>query len=549
MKRLLFLVHRWSGVALALFMTLWFFSGLVILYSVQMNQTRPQQLAHAEPLQAEAGWLSLGEAWERSAAERKKAAASGRPTAAAAAAAAGKAPARRVDDSIIEARLLRRAGQPLWLIENTSGKRFAISAIDGSLQEISPETAGKIAGQWVNGNEAGALATPVRFLESVDKPAIIRNQDALRPFHHFAVEDGSGRELYISAKSGDVVHASNRLERGLYWAGNWLHFFRFLDLAGWGESRAEILMWSVIAAFVASLTGLIVGWLRWRPGFFGKATYAEGRVHPYKAFWFRWHFWAGLIGGSFAFLWALSGFFNGNTWKLFTPATPSREELVRYYGNGLPAAARDWKPVALEGTAAHAVELSWRRLGDQAVLLAYDRNGQRQPVAASVESFGNVALIDAVKRLAGDKVNATPSLLTEYDSYYYLRHGRGSYDRPLPVLRVDLDDEVGTRFYIDPQDGRLLLRQDNSRRAYRWLFNALHYWDIGFLYVRPVWDAWMLLWNAWMLLWIGFGLVLSISSVFIGWKRLKFTFKPKNKERVARMADPEPALAAENQAG
>lgn len=537
MKRLLFLVHRWTGVALALFMTLWFFSGLVILYSVQMNQTRPQQLAHAETLQLESGWLSLGEAWERSAAERKKAGAAGKPVATQEPA---KEPARRIENTVTEARLLRHAGQPQWLVEDTSGKRFAISAIDGHLLETSAETAARIADQWVNGPEANGLATPVHFLETIDKPTIIRNQDALRPFHHFAVDDGSGSELYVSAKSGDVVHASTRLERGLYWAGNWLHFFRFLDLTSWSESRAEILMWSVIAAFVACLTGLIVGWLRWRPGLFGKATYAEGRVHPYRAFWFRWHFWAGLIGGSFAFLWALSGFVNGNTWKLFTPATPSREELVRYYGNGLPAAARDWKPAALDGTAGHAVELSWRRLGDQAVLLAYDRNGQRQPVAAALESFGSVALTDAVKRLAGGQVNASQSLITEYDSYYYLRHGRGSYDRPLPVVRVDLDDEVGTRFYLDPQDGRLLLRQDNSRRAYRWLFNALHYWDIGFLYVRPAWDAWMLLW-------IGFGLVLSVSSLFIGWKRLKFTFMPKNKKRAAQAVNPEPELATESQ--
>lgn len=542
MKRLLFLIHRWAGVALALFMTLWFFSGLVILYSVQMNQNRTQQLAHAEPLLAEAGWLSLGEAWERSATERKNAAAPAKP--ASAAPEAGRAPAKRVENTITEARLLRRAGQPQWLVEDTAGKRFSISALDGSLQDISAETASRVAEQWVKTGEAGSQAAPVRFLETTDKPTIIRNQDALRPFHHFAVDDGSGSELYVSTKSGEIVHASTRIERGLYWAGNWLHFFRFIDLTGAGESRAEILMWSVIAAFVACLTGLIVGWLRWRPGLFGKATYAEGRVHPYKAFWFRWHFWAGLIGGSFAFAWALSGFVNGNTWKLFTPANPSREELVRYYGNGLPAAARDWKPVALAGEAGDAVELTWHRLGGQAVLLAYDRNGNRHQLNAATGGFGNVALVDAAKRVVGDKFNATQSLLTEYDSYYYSRPGRGIANRPLPVVRVDLDDADATRFYIDPQDGRLLLRQDDGRRVYRWLFNALHHWDIGFLQVRPFWDAWMLLW-------IGFGLVLSVSSLFIGWKRLKVTFRPKNKKRAAPAATPqlelEPALATEKQ--
>lgn len=533
MKRLLFLVHRWVGVVLALVMTLWFLSGLVILYSVQLNQTRTQQQAHAELLQPEAGWLSLGEAWERSAAERKKASSGNKG---ASARESTRESAGRTDSTLIEARLVRRAGRPQWLVEDSSGRRFAVSALDGSLLETSAENAGKIAAHWVHAANPG-LATAVRFVETVDKPAIVRNQDASRPFHRFAVEDGSGSELYISARSGDVVHASTRLERGLYWAGNWLHFFRFLDLRSLSELRGEILMWSAIAAFAACLTGLVVGWQRWRPGLFGKGTYGGGRVHPYRAFWLRWHFWAGLIGGSFALAWALSGFINANTWQLFSPATPNREELARYYGAGLPAAMRDWKPRILSQHAVETVELNWRRLGDGAVLLAYDAQGRRQSLDASQPGFSNPALVDAVKRLAGDRYNATSTLLGEYDSYYYLRHGRPVVDRPLPVLRIELDDAAATRFYLDPQDGRLLLRQDNSRRAYRWLFNALHYWDIGWLYQRPAWDAWMLVW-------IAFGLVLSVSSVVIGWKRLGITFKPKKQGRQA--AQPAPALATES---
>lgn len=511
MKRLLFLVHRWVGVALALFMTLWFLSGLVIVYSGQLNQNRLQQLAHAEALRFESGWLSLGEARARSSAARG-------------------------DGAVSEARLLRRAGEPQWLVEDSAGRRYALSAIDGRPIETTPETAARIVGHWVDGERAGQ-ATLVRFVETVDKPAIVRNQDALRPFHRFAVDDGAGSELYVSARSGDVVHASTRFERGLYWAGNWLHLFRFLDLAGLGEARSEVLMWSAIAAFAACLSGLIVGWLRWRPGLFGKPTYAEGRVHPYRAPWLRWHFWAGLIGGSFALAWAFSGFINGNTWQLFSPAAPSREEMARYYGGGLPPAVSDWKPELAVVDRAGTVELSWRRLGDQAVLLGYRPDGQRRALVDSPAGFGKPALLAAVGRLSGGEAPTTATLQHEYDSYYYPRPGRSAIDRPLPVLRVDRADAGATRYYLDPQDGRLLLRQDNSRRSYRWLFNALHYWDFGFLAARPGWDAWMLLW-------IGFGLVLSVSSLVIGWKRLKLTLRPKRRPA----AQPLPALAAE-QAG
>ena len=112
---------------------------------------------------------------------------------------------------------------------------------------------------------------------------------------------------------------------------------------------------------------------------------------------------------------------------------------------------------------------------------------------------------------------ASQALITEYDSYYYARRGQAAFDRPLPVLQIDLADAAATRLYLDPQDGRLLLRQDTSRRAYRWLWSAIHHWDIGWLAQRPLWDAWMLTW-------VLMGVVLGSSSVVIGWKRLKKTF-------------------------
>jgi len=81
---------------------------------------------------------------------------------------------------------------------------------------------------------------------------------------------------------------------------------------------------------------------------------------------------------------------------------------------------------------------------------------------------------------------------------------------------------AGTRFYLDPQDGRLLARLDQSTRVFRWLYSALHHWDFGWLYYRPIWDIWMLNW-------IAFGLVLGGSSLVMGWRLLKKTFLPKKR--------------------
>jgi uncharacterized iron-regulated membrane protein len=498
MKRLLFLVHRWAGVVLALFMALWFISGLVILYAPHMGPDRGQQLAHGELLAPEPGWLSLGQVWRRA-------------------------------DAVGDARLVRQAREPLWLVDDLRGLRFAFSAIDGSLQNASAKRAVSIAEAWVH---AEGIAPSVRYLETIDKPALLRNQESLRPFHRIAIGDGD--ELLISARSGEVVVASTRIGRAMYWAGNWLHMFRFLDAFGAGNVRVDVLTWTVFAAFVAVLAGLVVGWLRWRPGWFGKPTYAEGRSQPYRAFWFRWHFWSGLIGGLFALGWALGGFLNGNPWQVFSPGNPAREDVARYFGAGLPAAMGDWKPVLPLGAPVTTVELRWRRLGDEGVLLAYDRSG-----AAVGQGFSDAGVLAAVGRLAPNVSVAAQTLQTDYDSYYSPRQNRSAVDRPLPVLRVDLDDAAGTRVYVDPQDGRLLLRQDRSRRVHRWLFAALHFWDFGWLRVRPLWDAWMLIW-------VGFGVVLSVSSLVVGWRRLRLTLAGRRKKREWQEV---PSLAEENRAG
>ena len=547
MKRLLFEVHRWVGIVLALFMLLWFFSGLVIIYAAPTPPTRAQQLAHAETLRPEPGWLSAGEAWERSAAQRNTL--TGDKYVAAERTATDSGNKSAVSGSgiqIVEARLLSQADEPIWLIEDGKGQRFALSAVDGALHETTSGQALLIADHWMSGDSI-STAGGVRFVETIDKPAILRNQEALRPFHRISVDDGKGSELLISARTGEVVSATTQIQRGFYWAGNWVHLFRPLELISLGESRVDVLTWTAFAVILATLTGVIVGWLRWRPGFFGKKKYSEGRVHPYRHFWLKWHFWGGLVGGVLALTWGLSGFLNNNPWKLFSLANPSKEELVRYVGAEDATLARAWRPSPTSGVNPDVVELSWRRLGDETVELAYTRDGRRQLRAISGTSahFDDASVLAAVHRLAGDVPVKAQTLLQEYDSYYYLRYHRDVADRPLPVLRIELGDAAGTNLYIDPQDGRLLAKQDSSRRVFRWLYSALHHWDFGWLYQRPLWDAWMLTW-------VALGLVLSVSAVVIGWRRLRITFRRKRHDALTegvQLTNEATGLATENQAG
>jgi uncharacterized iron-regulated membrane protein len=552
MKRLLFEIHRWVGVALALFMLLWFFSGLVIIYAEPTTPTRAQQLANAESLLPESTWLSAGEAWEKSAAQRRELLAGKKERTRDANAAPVNAmnamkPHNGADEPV-EARLVQQAGQPVWLVEDKRGQHVALSAIDGKLHETTPEQALKIADNWLR-LKTGGITGALSYSETIAKPAILRNQEGLSPFHRILVNDSAGSELLISARTGEVVSDATFIQRGFYWAGNWVHLFRPLELTSLSESRVTILTWTAFTVIVATLTGLIVGWLRWRPGLFGKKTYSEGRVHPYRNVWFKFHFWGGLIGGMLALTWGLGGFLNNNPWQIFSPASPSKEELVHYVGGEIPGVSNSWHAEARipRVNEAEIVEQLWRRLGDETVELALARDGRRLPKTTnySVTSFSDASLLAAVHRIAGDAPVKTQTLLQEYDSYYYLRFHRDVADRPLPVLLVELGDAAGTHLYIDPQDGRLLARQDSSRRVFRWLYSALHHWDFGWLYHRPLWDAWML---TWVLL----GLTLSVTAVVIGWKRLVHTFQRK-RHHAPNAHDVQiedvPKLATENQVG
>ena len=529
---LLYQVHRWVGLVLGLFMFFWFFTGLVIMYSNPTTQSRSQQLAHAETLAPELNWLSLGEVWSRNAEIRKAAAESlAKPNKDTNDKTTTKE-AKSSDVGIADARLVRTAGEPEWIIEDTQGKFVALSALDGSVRKTNVDQALKIAKNWYASQ--GIYNVETRYLETVENPIILRNQDGLKPFHHIAVGD-DGDELMISTRTGEVLHASTQLDRAFYWAGNWLHLLKPLEAIALGKIRNDVQLYLGLFATLATLTGIIIGWLRWRPGFGGRPTYSQGRTQPYREFWFKWHFWSGLIGGIVVLFWAFSGFIDTNPGKIFSAANPTKEELTRFSGKDSPDIFRNWQPilpailnVAVDG--ADIVELSWRHLNNEALLLASTRDGQRLPQdlngATISTKFTDAALLEAIGRATKNAPIESQTVLNEYDSYYYPRHHQNLIEKPLPVLQVKLADDAGTYFYLDPQDGRVLAKVDRSRRVFRWLYSALHHWDFGWVYQRPIWDFWML---TWVLL----GLVLGTTSLVMGWKLLKKTLVPK-KKRVPR---------------
>ena len=70
-------------------------------------------------------------------------------------------------------------------------------------------------------------------------------------------------------------------------------------------------------------------------------------------------------------------------------------------------------------------------------------------------------------------------------------------------------------FHLDGANGAMLEKLDPSRRAYRWAYSALHTLDFPALSGRP------LLRTVLIVTLCGFGLVFSLTTIVIGWRRLR----------------------------
>jgi uncharacterized iron-regulated membrane protein len=113
--------------------------------------------------------------------------------------------------------------------------------------------------------------------------------------------------------------------------------------------------------------------------------------------------------------------------------------------------------------------------------------------------------------LVPDARIASIAVLTQPDAYWY---GVGA-PVTLPVWRIKFDDRARTWVHVDPVTGELLGSIDARGRAYRWLYEGLHRLDFGILLGHPP-ARQVVIW----VLSIA-GLIISISSVVIGWRRLR----------------------------
>ncbi|HGM5579918.1 TPA: PepSY domain-containing protein [Pseudomonas putida] len=481
MKRQLYLWHRWLGIVACLFMALWFVSGVVMLYVGYPKLTPAERLAHL-PALPQGCCAELAPGWAQQ-------------------------PMKAL-------RLTSLGGRPYYLLELADGRRVTLDAARGEPLASSDAT-------WALANARQyAGDVPLAYLGRVDEDMWTHSRalDSERPLHKVQV-DADGTWLYLSGRTGEVVRDASAQERAWNWVGAWLHWLYPLRGGlgfdnGW---RTLVIGLSLLGTLMAVM-GMAVGILRLRL----RKRYRSGSCSPYPGGWLRWHHIGGLLFGVVLVSWVFSGLMSMRPWGLtdshsHLDLSALRQGPLRPAELAMPV-RQVMARLAEDGFV--PVELQWQRLAGVTFVVARNASGASRLVEAGkppMRALPRQRLL-AAARLIAPAIALEDHWQRSYDFHYFARDPQSMYGfqtRPLPVLGLRFSDPARTWVYLDPASGEVVASMDRTQRVGRWLFNLLHSWDWQPLLARPLLRESLLIAMS-----IG-GLVVALSGVVLGWRRLR----------------------------
>jgi len=480
--KLLVILHRWLGITTSLFFLLWFTSGIVMMYAEMPELSESERLEALPSLDIGRAQLSAAQAIDRAQL-----------------------------DEVSAIRLTSLFGRPVWRMRPPFGPWSLVFADTGEL---------RYGFQYDEAQDSirpfltpGAHPRLVAALSEPDQWTLEGNFGGLKPLYHVTFDDPASTELYISSVTAEVVLRSTRRTRMLAWMGAIPHWIYLTEIRQHAAFWRQLVIWLSGTGCAVALLGLAVGIWRsiQRQGNIARRSLRD--VSPFAGM-MRWHHWAGLIFGILTFTWVFSGLLSMEPGEYSTGSVPTSEQSAAFSGEELDYHAFDAPPSQLLASHPLAREVQIRQVAGRPYYLIAEAGKPQQLIDGTgqpVEPFPDTFLIAAAHIAVPENAITEQVTLRDYDWYYYDR----SRQRPLPVLRVKFDDPPRTWLYIDPQRGVIEARYDHSGRVTRWLYHGFHSWDFPFLYSRrPAWDILVITFC------LG-GILLSISGVVIGYRRLR----------------------------
>lgn len=473
MMHLLTLVHRWLGILFCLLFAMWFASGIVMHFVPFPTLSEAERLQGLAPVDLSKALRSPGEAVKAS-----------------------------TIPEVMRLRLFEQVDGPVYVLAGAS-QLAALRADDLSSARVRSERLA-VAIVADHAHRRGLDATQATFAElaAYDQWTVPNVLDRHRPLYRIALNDPSGTELYVSSTTGEVVRDTTRRERWWNYAGSVAHWIYPVVL----HSRAgawDATVWTLsLAALIAAISGAALGILRLEVERYRLVSRFRG--------WQAWHHALGLGCMTFVLTWIFSGWLSVDNGRLFSTGKLTHAEAA------LAASAPDWDSQSIRELplmSAQAKEVEWFALGGRLYrrdrtglatqqLFSGDRGADRSSPAREFLEPGEIDLF--AKGLA--PACGAAAVVDADDSYAIAASMTGG-----PIYRTVCGD---VWFHVDGASGAMLERLDPSRRAYRWLYGALHKMDAPALVARPR------LRTALIVTLCAFGLVFSLTGVVIGWRRL-----------------------------
>jgi uncharacterized iron-regulated membrane protein len=468
--------HRWAGVVLSLMFVAWFASGAVLHFVGFPSLPMTEQVAGSETI--DLSRLAVAPA---------------------------KVLAQVADADGLK--LISVAGRPVYLA-SAGGKYISVSGDSGEvLGLISGDTAIAVAGRF--GHERVISGSG---LIDYDQWVVHQRFDPYRPFYRLRLDDPQRTDLYVSARTGEVVQRTRERERLWNWCGAVLHWIYFTPVRKDWSFWNQLVWWVSLVALLTSIAGTWLGIHRYLKN---RATRRSG-LSPYRG-WMRWHHIIGLFASVVVLSWIFSGWLSMDHGRLFSRGGVGVEQTARIRGISLsslasitllqtlqdagPASVIELNAVARRpfltlrgGGGAAVARIRWLDTADQSAT----------PLPSSL-------LLTAVNAVWPTATLETDT--SDLDAMYRLAE---SVPADAPLFGAGPPAE--TRIYVEPYSGHLLAVMDSSRRAYAWVYYGVHTLNFPGLIAHPATRTGLV-----MLLLIG-GLGFTVTGVVLGIRRLRIQF-------------------------
>lgn len=398
-------------------------------------------------------------------------------------------------------RLVQRGPNPAYLARTSQGL-VPINARTGALMPLlsRDEAAGAAR------RTGPAVLTTSAF--DYDQWVVHNRFDHLRPFYRIDLADGAGTRLYLSARTGEFVQRTNAWDRGWNWIGAVLHWAYFTPIRASFTVWDQTVWWVSLVALLVAVAGTVLGLIR--------TLAARRQRRPSLTFfrlkWMRWHHLLGLFASVFVLAWILSGWLSMDHGRIFSRGRPSTANLVRYAGRPLATGLAAIDPESLRRFKG-AREVDFTMIGGSALLTAWSAGEDPRHHAADGSPLDRAAVSAlAAKGIAAAWTGApvpSPKFVPATD-LYALAEGW-----PATALRFPAAPGVRPDIVVDGADGQILTVLDDSRKAYAWIYYALHTFNFPGLTRHP------LLRQILVLIPLLLGFIFSITGVVLGYQRLR----------------------------